>query len=204
MKTSALLFDLGNVVVEVDFERALAHWEPHSRLAPARLRELFHFDAPYQGHEVGRIAAGDYFAHLRELLGLDCDATVVETGWNAIFTGAVDETVALLDEVRSQVPCYALSNTNAVHIAAVRAQFPGLLERFHGVFFSHEIGFRKPHPAAFAHALERMSAPAAEVLFFDDLADNVEAAQALGMQGVVVRSPADVREALTARGLRRP
>jgi putative hydrolase of the HAD superfamily len=69
------------------------------------------------------------------------------------------------------------------------------------VFASHQIGQRKPHPAAFDFVLREIGVPAPEVLLFDDLPANVEAAQALGLQAVLVRSPADVRQALLAAGV---
>ena len=199
--TRALLFDLGGVVLDVDFDRAIEAWAPHSRLPPGKLRELFQFDTPYQLHETGRLEASGYFAHLRELLALECGEEHVRAGFNAIFPGEIAETVRLLDAVRARVPCYAISNTNAVHIAEIQRAFPLLLPRFARVFTSHEIGHRKPHPQAFEHVLADIGVPRGEVLLFDDLAPNVDAARALGMQAVLVRGPEDVRQALVERGL---
>jgi HAD superfamily hydrolase (TIGR01509 family) len=199
--TRALLFDLGGVVLHVDFERALQTWAPHSRLPIARLRELFHFDDPYQQHETGRLAAADYFAHLRQLLALDCDAAVVQAGFNAVLVAEIAETLALIDAVRSRVACYAISNTNAVHVAQMEHAFPQLLRRFDRVFTSHEIGRRKPHPESFTHVLDAIGLPAAQVLLFDDLEPNIAAARALGLQAVQVRGPQDVRAALLERDL---
>lgn len=197
----ALLFDLGGVVLDVDFDRALQAWARFSRLPLARLRELFHFDDPYQRHETGALDAGSYFAHLRERLGLECGDDHVQAGFNAIFPGEIADTLQLLDAVRGRVPCYAISNTNAVHVAEIERTFPQLLPRFARVFTSHEIGHRKPHPAAFQHVLEAIGVPAPQVLLFDDLEPNVQAARKLGMQAVIVRGPEDVRQALTQRGL---
>jgi FMN phosphatase YigB (HAD superfamily) len=199
----ALLFDLGGVVLHVDFERALETWAEHSRLPLERLRELFHFDAPYQSHETGRLEADAYFRHLAELLQLDCDTAAVRQGFNAVLEAEIAETLELVDAVRHRVPCYAISNTNAVHVAEIERAFPQLLRRFERVFTSHEIGERKPHPRTFMHVLEAIGLPAAGVVLFDDLLPNVEAARALGLQAVLVRGPADVREALLARGLLR-
>jgi FMN phosphatase YigB (HAD superfamily) len=199
--TRALLFDLGGVVLHVDFERALQAWAPHSRLPIARLRELFHFDAPYQQHETGQLPAAQYFGHLRELLALDCDAAAVQAGFNAVLVEEIAETLALVDAVRPRVPCYAISNTNAVHVAEMERAFPRLLRRFDRVFTSHEIGQRKPHPQAFTHVLEAIGEPAAQVLLFDDLEPNIVAARALGLQAVQVNGPVDVRAALVERGL---
>ncbi|HVE54007.1 MAG TPA: HAD-IA family hydrolase, partial [Ramlibacter sp.] len=159
----------------------------------------FHFDEPYQRHETGALSAEGYFAHLRELLTLDCDAAAVQAGFNAILVGEIAGTAQLLEAVR--VPCYAISNTNAVHLAEMERIVPQLLRRFTRVFASHEIGHRKPHPEAFRHVLHEIGLPAPEVLLFDDLEANVEGARAVGLQAVLVRSPQDVRGALAERGL---
>jgi len=199
--TRALLFDLGGVVVEIDFDRAMTAWTPHSRLPAARVRELFAFDEPFRHHETGRLDDAGYFAHLRELLALDCDLAQVEAGFNAILIREIRQTVQLLAELRGRVPCYAISNTNPAHVRHMRRAFPGLLDRFDHVFTSHEIGHRKPQPEAFGHVLRALGLPPQEVLLFDDLEPNVEAARRLGLQAVVVRSPEDVRRALAERGL---
>ena len=199
--TRALLFDLGGVVLDVDFEHALAAWAPHSRLSAAQLRERFRLDEPYERHETGHLEAAGYFAHLREMLALECDEATLQAGFNAVLRGEIDETVQLLDAARRHVPCYAISNTNAVHVAAIERAFPRLLPRFTRVFASHQIGHRKPHRAAFDRVLREIGLPPSEVLLFDDLVANVEAARALGLQAVLVRGPGDVREALAQRRL---
>jgi HAD superfamily hydrolase (TIGR01509 family) len=196
----AALFDLGNVVLEVDFDRSLAHWAAHSRLSPDDVRRRFQVDAAYHGHETGALDAQGYFDYLRRHLELAQDATIGE-GWNAMLVAEIDETVALLDAIRAKVPCYALSNTNAAHVAAIDRLFPRLLPRFERVFVSHEIGHRKPSPESFRHVLEALSLDGAEVLFFDDLPENCAAAAALGIRAVLVRSPDDVRKALSEHHL---
>jgi FMN phosphatase YigB (HAD superfamily) len=201
LPTRAILFDLGGVLLHVDFHRALEAWAPYSRLPPERLRESFSHDEPYQLHEIGALPADGYFMHLRQELALECDTDTVQAGFNAVFLGEIEETVRLLDAARARVPCYAISNTNAVHVAEIERAFPQLLPRFTRVFASHEIGHRKPHRKAFEHVLEAIGVPPAEVLLFDDLIANVEGARALGLQAVLVRSPEDVREALQERGL---
>jgi putative hydrolase of the HAD superfamily len=189
------------VILAIDFERALAAWAPHSRLSPDRLRATFGWDEPFLRHETGQLSNDGYFEHLREALQLDCDAATVQAGFNAILVAEIEDTVRLVEQVRRRVPCYAISNTNDAHMAEMRRAFPGLLPRFDRVFASHEIGHRKPQPAAFEHVLREIRLPAAEVLLFDDLPANIEGARALGMQAVLVRSPADVRDALAQRGL---
>ena len=200
-QTKALLFDLGGVVLEIDFGRAFAHWQARSQLSHEHIRQRFGVDEPYELHETGGIDAPAYFAHLREHLQLEGDADFIHEGWNSIFVGEIAETVRILEAVRPRVPCYALSNTNAAHLAHMQSEFPHVLAQFEKVFVSHEIGHRKPQPRAFEHVVREIGVAPGEVLFFDDLAENVQAARECGLQAVQVRGPGDVRGALQERGL---
>ena len=201
MPITALLFDIGKVVIDVDFARTLAAWQKSSRLSLEAITGAFTFDAPYKQHEVGTLAPPSYFAHLRDLLQLDCDDATVLAGWNATFGAPVAGTLALIDQVRERVPCYAFSNTNVLHMAEMRRAFPEVLARFEHVFASNEIGHRKPQPDAFRYVLARIVRTPEQVLFFDDLAENVEGAAACGLQAALFREPEDVRRELLARGL---
>jgi epoxide hydrolase-like predicted phosphatase len=197
----AVLFDLGGVVLDVDFERALASWARHSRLPPEQLRERFRTDGPYHLHETGHLPAEGFFEHLRQMLELQCDHGAVQEGFNAVLVAEIAQAVELLDAIRPDVPRYAISNTNAVHIAEIERAFPTLLPRFDRVFVSHEMGHRKPDAGAFQHVLDAVGVPAPQALLFDDLQPNIDAARALGMQVVLVRGPEDIRRGLEERGL---
>ena len=67
----ALLFDLGGVIVSIDWERAFERWAADSGQAIDAVRARYQFDAPYERHERGEIQAPDYYASLRERLRLD-------------------------------------------------------------------------------------------------------------------------------------
>ena len=108
---------------------------------------------------------------------------------------------ALVEALRKVVPCYAFTNTNASHMATWSKLFPGVVGAFDRIFASHELGLRKPEPAAFERVCRLAGVAAASTLFFDDLPHNVQAAQQFGLQAVLVRSPNDVAHALRAVGL---
>ena len=199
--TRAVLFDLGGVVLDIDLARSLRLWQPYSRLAPEALRAALRQDEPWCRHETGHLPPEGFLAHLREVLALDCDTETVRAGFNALLVAEIEETVRLLDAIRPDVPRYAISNTNPVHVAEIERAFPALLPRFTRVFVSHEIGHRKPDAAAFLHVLDAIGVPAGQALLFDDLPANIEAARGLGMQAVQVRGPEDVRDALMQRDL---
>ncbi|MDP2818723.1 MAG: HAD family phosphatase [Polaromonas sp.] len=196
----ALLFDLGGVLIDIDFNRAFEHWQTFSALSLEGIRAAFRFDDAYGKHERGEIDATEYFAHLVKKLQLRDDPEGIAQGWNAIFTGEITETLALVQAVRTHLPCYAFSNSNAVHQAAWSRMYPAVVQAFDRIFVSSDIGLRKPERRAFEHIADAIKVPAPAMLFFDDLAENVAGARAAGLQAVHVRSPADVRAALAAHG----
>lgn len=195
-KVQALLFDLGGVVLEIDFNRAFAHWEPVSRLSFEEIKARFAFDAAYQQHERGEISAAQYFGHLCHTLQLQSGHAHVAEGWNAIFTGVIGETLAMIQAARKQWPCYAFTNSNAAHQAAWSTMFPELVQAFDRIFVSSDMGCRKPERQAFEHIAREIGVDADAILFFDDLAENVAGAAKAGLQPVHVQGPEDVRRAL--------
>jgi len=196
----ALLFDLGGVLIEIDFARAFRAWQPISRLSLEGIAAAFKFDAPYERHERGEIGAPEYFDHLCSTLSLAKDHARVKEGWNSIYIGEIAETTAMLRFARKRLPCHAFTNTNATHQAAWSAQFPAVVNSLDRIFASHEIGHRKPEKRAFEHIANALGVPTGAMLFFDDLAENVAGARSAGLQAVHVRSPDDVRRALQAIG----
>lgn len=197
----ALLFDLGGVVIDIDFERAFRHWESNSRLSFEEIRQSFTFDLPYQKHERGEIAWPEYLAHLRAVLELEGSDPGIAEGWNSIYVGEIHETMAMIEVARIATPCYAFTNTNATHQAAWAAMFPYVVQSFHRIFASHEIGLRKPEKRAFEHIAASIGVRLPAILFFDDLLENVEGARAAGLRAVHVRGPGDVRDALRREGM---
>lgn len=200
----ALLFDLGGVVVEIDFNRAFAHWQSISRLSLAELKAAFTFDVPYQRHERGEITANEYFLHLAQDLQLQDDLARIAEGWNSIFIAEITETRRMVEAARATLPCYAFTNTNtntnATHKAAWSAKFPAVVQAFDHIFVSSEIGYRKPDRSAFEFVARSVGVPKESILFFDDTLENVEGALASGLEVVHVRGPADVKAALQRLG----
>lgn len=109
--------------------------------------------------------------------------------------------IALLQELGARgVGLYALSNWAADTYAATRHLFP-FLERFDGLVISGQIGIAKPDPRIFSHLLDTHSLEPRALLFVDDRAKNIEAARAVGIDGVVFEGVAGLRAELVSRGL---
>ncbi len=108
---------------------------------------------------------------------------------------------ALLARAAKHLPLYAFSNTNAAHVAHFPSVYADVLRHFREVFFSSSIGLRKPDAAAYRHVITAIGVPASRIVFFDDLAENIEGARAVGIRAVHVKSSADIADVLAALGI---
>ncbi len=189
------LFDLGNVVIEIDFQRALAAWADSSGIPADHLAARFVLDEMYERHERGEIDAPRYFEHLRQCLGIDLTDTQMARGWNSIYVGEIPGMRALLEGLAGRSPIYAFTNTNETHRRCWEAEYAAVLQPFTEIFCSSRMGCRKPDPAAYRQVAARIGAAPEAFVFFDDLQENVDGARAAGMQAILVRSIDDVRSA---------
>ena len=194
----ALLFDLGNVVIDIDFNRALARWSAHAGCDIAAVRTRFTIDDALMRHEIGAISDAEFFASLRGSLGIDLSDAQFLEGWNAIFVGEAEGIAATLADAAARLPVYAFSNTNPAHEVFWSARFADTIRHFRKIYVSSTIRLRKPDAAAFRFVTADMGVAPERILFFDDSLANIEGARACGLQAVHVRSPADTRAALVA------
>ena len=198
----ALLFDLGRVVLDIDFSKVLACWAGHAGCEPAQLVERFSTrEEFYRRHETGEISDAEFFGALRASLGVAISDAQFLEGWNAIFAGEMPGIAPLLKRAGKRLPLYAFSNTNSAHVEYFSVAHADVLGHFRELFLSSSIGLRKPDAEAFDHVVQAIGVPASRIVFFDDLAENVEGARARGLTAVHVPSPADVAETLAALGI---
>ena len=192
----ALLFDLGGVVMTLDWDRAFTHWAARSGVAADRLRARYSFDPPYERHERGEIHELEYYASLRDSLGIDLGDDDWAAGWGAIFGDEIAPTVELIERVKDRVPVYAFSNSNPAHQRVWSKRFARAIGHFRKVFVSSSLGARKPERGAFEMIGREIGVPLADILFFDDTLENVDGARAAGLRAVHVKGPQDVHDAL--------
>ncbi len=192
----AIVFDLGNVLVEIDFERVVAHWAACAGRDPAQIRSRFSHGPAYQRHERDEIGTPEYFASLRAGLGIDLTDAQFLAGWSQVFVREIEPVVAMLPRLAEHIPLYVFSNTNRAHHQEFARRFARALAPLRKVFVSHELGRRKPEREAFEAIAREIGTPIDRILFFDDLEENVAGARVAGMQAVLVRAPDDVLAAV--------
>ncbi len=197
-QAEALLFDLGNVIFEIDLNRAFARWAEYAACDASLLGGRFTVDEACRRHEIGAISDGEYFASLRASLGIDLSDAQFLDGWNAIYLNEVPGISVALGQAAAHMPIYAFSNTNRAHESYWSQKYAATLTHFRKVFVSSTIGLRKPEAEAFRFVVRKIGVVPERIVFFDDNLANVEGARACGLQAVHIKIPRDIIPAVTA------
>ncbi len=211
----ACVFDAGGTLVHPDWPRlaALAEEFAGRRLEPDEMRRAFGEMLKCAGdpRPGGRVIdqTGRHWTFRAMYGGLGLDESACETlvgrideahAERHVWCGADPEAARVIDEIRRQGLLVAVvSNTEDGRVRDA-LEAAGLAERFDVIIDSHLVGFRKPDPAIFRHALERLGVEAGEAVFVgDSYAHDALAARAAGMRAVLL-DPLDLHpEAVCAR-----
>ena len=76
-----------------------------------------------------------------------------------------------------------MSNTNAAHVDVWKPLYSDFLDMFDAVYVSNELGARKLEARIYEKVLELEGVRGSDAVFFDDKMENIEAAEALGIEG---------------------
>jgi putative hydrolase of the HAD superfamily len=186
-KIDLVVFDLGRVLV-----RICDDWTHAAARAGIQLRSES-FDPSVQEHlrlllhavEVGAISFDDFARQMADAVNLTArDIHVLSEAYIFGPYPGAEQLVTELPQAGVRTAC--LSNTNEHHWgllsqAGQRAWFP--LDRFNHRFASHLICARKPDKEIYAHLEQATGIEGQSILFFDDVAENVEAARQRGWNG---------------------
>lgn len=192
---SYLLFDLGGVIINIDFERSMQAFYP--LLLPEYQPQLQSWNDLAQrpffhDYECGQIDTPTFYSHLKQYMRPGVSIEEIENAWMALLLDIPAGRVRLLQRLRTAgYRLMLLSNTNPAHIERIEAMFNRLhatsfYKLFDDLFFSYEIGYTKPDSQAFQYVLDKSKAQANDILFIDDSAANTEAAAQVGMHTYLV------------------
>ena len=191
----AVVFDVGRVLVHWRPEATLAGLAEISRAGQIELQRLLLRVSDELG--TGVLSAGEIHRLLVDQAGTDEDWEVF---FAAFCRGVCRDDGALhfaSQLAQRGVPLGIISNTNDIHVRWLRANLPEL-PRFRSVIWSSDVGLLKPDQAIYDLAAREMAVSPAEMMFVDDLTENVAGATAAGMAGFVHRDWAETRQAVEA------
>lgn len=189
-EVDALIFDLGGVILDVDFARTIEAFRTLKIDGLEVVDIIAEGETFFRDLELGLLSPEEFIAalrHARPAVGAISDKELWGA-WNALLLPFDKQRVELLRELKKQGPVYVLSNTNLPHRIRFREQFfeqfGGDFEAlFSGCFYSDELHLRKPDSAIYRRVAAAIGATPDKILFIDDNAANVAQARAEGWQG---------------------
>ena len=195
------LFDLGNTVIKLAYERVIENICRQSNVNRDELLEVFEQAGGYRDMERGAATFFDFYDFLSRKAGYRGDIHALRETWTDFFDGPVIGIEDVLAKIRARYRVAFLSNSNEVHAEVIPRRFAGLFRKDDRFIFSHRFRMAKPDPEMFQRALEVIGAGAAQAVLIDDLLENVIGARSVGMTAYQFKdSPTLLRE-LEADGL---
>ncbi|WP_414165408.1 glucose-1-phosphatase [Superficieibacter sp. BNK-5] len=181
------IFDLGNVIVDIDFNRVLGAWSDFSRVPLATLKQSFTMGEAFHQHERGEITDEVFAQALCLEMNMPLSYEQFSHGWQAVFVALRPEVIAIMHKLREQgYRVVVLSNTNRLHTTFWPEEYPEIRSAADHIYLSQDLGMRKPEARIYQQVLQAEGFSAEDAVFFDDNADNIEGAKLLGITSILV------------------
>ncbi len=194
----SVLFDLGNVL---SLFQPARFWDAMGIADPVRREEVgprvLQLGRIYESGEIGT----EEF--LERFYGL-FDGSYSHDRLLDAFLSVLPEPIAGMEDIVRQVgkrhEAALVSNTNPLHFALCLRTIPALkhLERY---YVSYQLGVMKPKDEFYAGVIRGEGFPPSEMVFIDDLAENVDGARRAGFAAVLFRGVSDLEDQLRSMGV---
>jgi putative hydrolase of the HAD superfamily len=202
-KITTIIFDLGGVILNLDQDRTLRAFK---RLG-VDLEDINEMSTIFSDFEVGKINANDFRQAIMTHLKGNATKSEIDSAWNAMLLDLPTERLTYLKFLRKNFNVHLLSNTNSIHIDAFNKylldEHPNLdwYAQFDKVYYSYEIGLRKPNKDIYEFVLQENNLKPHECLFIDDLKANLNGAGHVGMHTIWAKNPLDENMLMEIRSL---
>jgi putative hydrolase of the HAD superfamily len=196
----AVVFDLGNVLVNYDVEKAARRFSAASGLSTREIWKRFFLSKFEQAYTRGEISTREFHRIACKTLGVFIPLSTFRRYWNDIFweNPGMEK---LLVRIKEHYPLYLISNTNALHYTYIRKHFK-LLGHFRRRFPSHEVGARKPDLKIYRRVLKMIKLKPQETVFIDDMKSFIAGARKAGMRAIRFKGRARLVRDLRRLGIK--
>ncbi len=202
MTVRAVLFDIGNVLIE---------WQPErffDRVIGVQRSLAFFAAVPILEMNLRVDAGEDFHEAVAKMIKSHPDwadeLTMWQDRWIEMASPAIDHSVRLLRALRrAGHPVFALSNFGRETLRVAQKEYP-FLEEFDRRYISAEMGVIKPDAAIYEKVEADCGLPSEHLLFADDRPENIAAAHSRGWQTHLFEGPEGWAARLVREGLLTP
>jgi len=180
MTIEAVIFDIGNVLVRLDWQFAEQQFGLRIRNDTEQARE--EFVALKDSLELGEISQETFLRKSIQVLDFRGGTDEFAAIWNGIFSPN-EEMEKFVVRLKDSLPLYLLSNTSELHLTYLKERFD-IFQYFTDGVYSFRAKCAKPDAKIFEMAAKQFGVAPARAIFVDDLATNVESAAACGIHAI--------------------
>jgi len=181
-----IIFDLGNIIVDVDYKRftdAMA-WDYDTFMR-------FYASDFFREFEIGKRNEEELFIELNSYISLQPgDEKRYRDNIHLAFP-LRPRTWAKVHWLRRHYRVFLFSNTNSLDFDGVN-KWINLAVAFHGAYVSHKEAYIKPQPQAYSRVEEMFHIYPEQTLFVDDRQENIEGALKAGWHAEQIRNESDL------------
>jgi putative hydrolase of the HAD superfamily len=188
MAIKNIILDLGGVLLNIDYYKTI---EAFKDLGIPNFEELFtqaKQEHLFDKYESGLINSNDFLEGLKKKLPSTISELDIKTAWNAMLLNFPDDRLDYLIQLKQKYNTALLSNTNPIHLERFHKiinqnnGINSLEDHFDKVYFSSDMGKRKPSPEIFLEVCIKQGYKPSETLFIDDTEQHVQGAKRAGLQ----------------------
>ena len=185
-KCKAIIFDLGAVILNINYQNTI---DEFTKLGVNNAATFYSKKVQtnlFNQIETGMISSDEFLKALQKETK-NANINQVEKAWNAMLLDLPEERIQLIEKLKkNNYSIYLLSNTNAIHIDAIKKQLGkrkwlAFCKLFDKMYLSHELGLRKPDVKIFEYILNEQKLKAEEVFFIDDSPQHIASAKKIGI-----------------------
>ncbi|MCF7823080.1 MAG: HAD family phosphatase [Candidatus Marinimicrobia bacterium] len=182
-KIKALFFDIGGVLVRVDSKSSIRKLADKLKVSEEGIQDAMSRDLLIQ-YEKGHLNSNQFYENLL----VNCasaeqmDLSTFKLYWQDVLFPQ-EETQAFLKRAAQDFPVWLLSNTNDFHYDIMLKKFP-FMQWVTGGTYSFMVGSMKPEPLIYELTIQKSGFRPEEILFIDDLEENVLAARQVGLRAI--------------------
>ena len=200
MTIKALLFDLGKVVIDFNFDLGMERLVGRCGLPPDQFKQILFDKAWIRPYERGEITTEEYHRYLCEAGQLRMELAEFHQSWSSVFLPDLLVPEKLLADLRQHYPMILVSNTNESHAAYISQNY-NVFDYFDAKIFSHLVGSLKPDREIYEAAIAAAGHPADSLLFIDDREENILGAEMVGIRAHQFTTVPRLIEALRSHGV---
>ena len=118
-KVKALLFDLGGVIVDLDYKKTASAFENIGLKNAEKAYSQFNQTDLFNDFETGHISGEEFLAEVRKKITTQVSSSEITKAWNSMILGFQHAKLKEIKKLSEKVPCYLLSNTNEIHLSYI-------------------------------------------------------------------------------------